>query len=157
MSGRIEVYLLHIKNEYNIIVVKIWYSNLVDDLQILVVKLFVAVGGGGGFENLTGARILGYATGKTGVLVKVCILEESEQGKKAAGGAVPWKQFWQFLNNFDGVLGASSGRSELAWCGAVPRFCATTRARVFWTNWRRARCVFFLRAERKRISLEWPR
>ena len=33
---------------------------------------------------------------KTGVIVNVCILEESEQGTKAGGGAVPWKQLWQF-------------------------------------------------------------
>ena len=29
---------------------------------------------------------------RTGVIVKVCILEEFEQGTKAAGGVAPWKQ-----------------------------------------------------------------
>ena len=33
--------------------------------------------------------------------MKVCILEEFEQGNKAAGGAVPCKQLWHFLNRFD--------------------------------------------------------
>ena len=59
---------------------------------------------------------------KTGVTVKVCILEESEQGTKAGGGAVPWKQLWQFWNWFDGVQGASAGRPELAWCGSTETF-----------------------------------
>ena len=76
---------------------------------------------------------------KTGVIVRVCILEESEQGTKAAGGAVPWKQLWQFWNWFDGVQEASAGRPELAFMWQYRDFCATTRARVFWTNWRRAR------------------
>ena len=30
------------------------------------------------------------------MILKVCILEEFEQGTKAAGGAVPGKQLWQF-------------------------------------------------------------
>ena len=64
---------------------------------------------------------------KTGVIVKVCILEVSEQGTKAAGGAVPWKQLWQFWNWSDGVQGASAGWPELAVMWQLRDFCATTR------------------------------
>ena len=59
---------------------------------------------------------------RTGVIVKVCILGEFEQGTKAVGGAVPWKQLWQFWNQFDGERVASAGRPELAWCGSTETF-----------------------------------
>ena len=59
---------------------------------------------------------------RTGEIVKVCILEEFEQGTKAGGGAIPWKQLWQFWNWFDGEQGASAGRPELAWCGSTETF-----------------------------------
>ena len=55
------------------------------------------------------------------MIVKVCTLEESERGTKAAGGA-PWKQLRQFWNWFDGAQGASAGRPELAWCGSTETF-----------------------------------
>ena len=59
---------------------------------------------------------------RTGVIVEVCILEEFEQGTKAVGGAVPWKQLWQFWNQFDGERVASAGRPGLAWCGSTETF-----------------------------------
>ena len=56
------------------------------------------------------------------VIVKVCILEELEQGTNTTGGAVPWKQLWQLWNWLDGVQGASAGQPKLAWCGSTETF-----------------------------------
>ena len=68
---------------------------------------------------------------KTGVIVKVCNLKESEQGTKTAGGAVPWKQLWQFWNLFDGVQGASAGRPAQNWRDvAVPKLVCKTLSKV---------------------------